>query len=149
MDKKIKKPYIPFQKKKLFSSMMVKFSLILFLILICYISYFGYVKTYKPLRLSKFQYNTYKGVGGLLTGDTDLPEGITRSNDFTYAKNLGQCPHGSCVIDKKSGIKRCPEYVSDSLVYNVVLEACTKLETCDYEELPFAVRSDGNSSTLR
>ena len=111
------------------------FLLIIFLILITYISSFAYENKYYPITLSKFQYSTYKT-------HQDLPEDI---DSITYAANLDQCPQGQCAIDRQTGFKRCPEKVTNRLVYNRQEEACTRVNFCDYEPLPYAVSTDGSA----
>lgn len=118
-----------------FEDMIVMFLLIVFLIMITYIASFAYEKKYYPITLSKFQYSTYKT-------HQDLPEDI---DSITYAANLNQCPQGQCAIDKSTGFKRCPEKVTNRLVYNKQEEACTRVNFCDYEPFPYAVRTDGSA----
>lgn len=103
--------------------------------MITYISFFAYEKKYEPKRLTNFQYSTYKQ-----TDPADLGDSLT------YSETIGQCPPGQCAINKKSGIKRCPQNINNKLTYNTSQEACTRINTCDYSELPYAVNSDGSAN---
>lgn len=111
------------------------FFIIIFLLLAVYISYYGYEKKYLPITLSNFEYSTYKS-------HKNVPEGI---NSLTLAALIGQCPPGQCAIDIETGLKRCPENPTSKLTYNINEEACTRLNFCDYTEIPYAVRSDGSA----
>lgn len=104
--------------------------------MITYIASFAYEKKYYPLTLSKFQYSTYKS-------HQDIPDDV---DSITYASNLGQCPSGQCAINKSTGFKRCPQNVTNKIVYNQQEEACTRINYCDYESLPYAVFTDGSAS---
>lgn len=132
---------INFQKKNLFRNLIIKTCLVLFLSLIVYISYFGFKKKYQPLFLSKFQFNQSKGNQNLLQNSSDVV-------NYSYASSLSRCGLGQCVIDIESGVKRCPETVgAGPLIYDILTEACTNLESCDYEDIPFAVKTDGSADS--
>lgn len=132
---------INFQKKNLFRNLIIKTCLVLFLSLIVYISYFGFKKKYQPLFLSKFQVNQSKGNQNLLQNSSDVV-------NYSYASSLSRCGLGQCVIDIESGVKRCPESVgAGPLIYDILTEACTNLESCDYEDIPFAVKTDGSANS--
>lgn len=111
------------------------FFIIVFVVLITYIASFGYRKKYKPLKLNAFQYSITKG-----------QEETPSLSELTYASELSQCQPGYCAIDKSSGFKRCPENTTNKLVYNIVSEACTRINFCDYQKLPYAVKTDGSAS---
>ena len=119
-----------------FNDLIFMFFIIVFLLLILYISLFAYQKKYYPLRLSNFQYSTYKS-------HKNLPEGI---DALTSASQIGQCPPGQCAIDIKTGLKRCPENTTSKLTYNIIEEACTRINFCDYKLIPYAVKSDGSAT---
>ena len=111
------------------------FFIIIFLLLAVYISYFGYEKKYLPIRLSNFQYSTYKT-------HNNVPEDI---DSLEASALIGQCPPGQCVLDISTGLKRCPQNPTSKMTYNIIEEACTKINSCDYIPLPYAVRSDGSA----
>ena len=121
--------------KNPFSDLIFMFFIIIFLLLAVYISYFGYEKKYLPTRLSNFQYSTYKT-------HNNLPEGI---DSLSASSLIGQCPPGQCVLDISTGLKRCPQNPTSKMTYNIIEEACTKINSCDYIPLPYAARSDGSA----
>ena len=126
--------------------------LIFLLIIVMFISYTYYVKTYEPLELTKEQYNFYtesRNKFGLKLTSSDeppLPEGIAGTDDLIYAKRLGICSKNMCVMDRKTGIKRCPEK-DNRLTYNIFLEVCVNENECNFEKLPYAVNTDGSSNS--
>ncbi len=111
------------------------FFIIIFLLLAVYMSYSGYQKKYLPITLSNFEYSTYKS-------HKNVPEGV---DSLTASALIGQCPAGQCVVDIATGFKRCAENPTSKLTYNMNEEACTRLNFCDYVEIPYAVRSDGSA----
>ena len=131
-------------KKEGYKNLILKTCLVIFLLLITYISYFGfYTKKYLPLRLSGFQYSAAKAAADPLVTNPS----IEKKDMLTYASDIGQCPPGQCVINITSGIKRCPQNTTNKLTYDSRNEACTRLEYCDYKKLPYAVNTNGEATS--
>ena len=120
-----------------FNDLIFMFFIIVFLLLILYISLFAYQKKYYPLRISNFEYSTYKS-------HKNVPEGI---DTLTASINISQCPPGQCALDIKTGLKRCAENPTSKLTYNILEEICTRINFCDYKPIPYAVRSDGSATS--
>ena len=114
--------------------------LIFILIIICisylFNSYTMYQKNYAPVELKSSQYNTFKT-------KNNIPESLEGVKNINYANFIEQCDPKHCVINIKTGIKRCPDG-DNSLVYDNRVEACTKIDTCDSSFQPYAVQEDGS-----
>jgi hypothetical protein len=101
----------------------------------------------------------------LLTNKSKLPEGFdnqtiaTTGDDYLNPANLNikeldsltglqECPEGECAIDLKTGIKRCPQNDNTRIVYNQAFEGCSAKFFCTNDDLPYAVRSSGETDTF-
>lgn len=117
------------------------FILVILLILVSSITLVYYDKVYVPEKITQEQYDLY--VSEIKEDENFLPEDI---NSLFQARELASCPKGKCVIDRVTGVKRCPEG-DNSLVYNINEEACTDRNLCELSSLPFSVNSDGSTTT--
>jgi hypothetical protein len=142
--KKMEDDNIFYLKKEGYKNLILKTCLVIFLLLITYIAYFGfYTKKYLPVRFSAFQYSAAKAAVDPLKTNTS----IENRNVLTYASDIGQCPPGQCVINISSGVKRCPQNTTNKLTYDTRNEACTRLDYCDYKKLPYAVNTNGKTTS--
>lgn len=135
-DEKIKKIEGSYSKKNNYKKLLFLTCLIIFTFMITYISFFAYEKKYQPKKIKNFQYSSFKE-------SQDL--GLTEP--MTYTDTLAQCPPGQCAINMKTGIKRCPQNITNKLVYDMLTEVCTNLDSCDYPKLPYAVNLDGSATS--
>lgn len=141
--KKIKKILSIFSDRDYnLKNLLMRFILVIILLILFLISLDIYLYDYQPIVLSKFQYSYYKN-------DKNLPPGIgdseTPGKNYLLAEQLGKCPAGFCALDKSTGLKRCPDGIYQ-LIYNTNDEFCTRAEFCDFDQLPYAVLSDGSTS---
>ena len=130
----------PIDKSHHYIDMIVRLVLILVLIGILIVSFHYYNDEYKPATLTTVQYATFENEQQTSSNP------VQTVNEFSYVSRLSSCPMGQCAINKVTGIKRCPEKDTSSVVYDTLSEACTKPNTCDYPELSFSVLPDGSSS---
>lgn len=78
---------------------------------------------------------------GKIDPNNITPEEIQNLNVISY------CQPGECVVDKKTGIKRCPvDNGLDGLVYNNVMEVCSEKYSCTDSELFYSVLPDNSTS---
>lgn len=141
--KKIKKILSIFSDRDYnLTNLLMRFMLVVILLILVLISLDIYLYDYQPIVLSKFQYSYYKD-------DQNLPPGVQDSQesgkDYLLAEQLAKCPAGFCALDKETGLKRCPDG-NYQLVYNSKDEVCTRAQFCDFNQLPYAVLSDGTTS---
>lgn len=141
--KKIKKILSIFSNRESnLTNLLMRFILLVIVIILVLVALDIYLYNYQPIVLSKFQYSYYKN-------DVNLPPGISDSGgtgkNYLLAEQLAKCPAGFCALSKETGLKRCPDG-NYQLVYNSLEEVCSRPDFCDFEDLPYAVRSDGTTS---
>ena len=139
-----------YNKKLSFSFIVLIVSTILFFIAlsIFMVSYIIGRINYTPIYISDIQYEDKIDLEKLEKNMDEIDEllgfnsenQIDRYDDMKYYR---KCFPGQCVIDKKSGLKKCPENI-ETLLYDTNNEACTRGDRCDYEELPYALNGDGS-----
>lgn len=56
---------------------------------------------------------------------------------------VSRCEPGLCVVELATGVKRCPESLTDRLIYNNIFEDCTSANYCQSSQAPCAVLAGG------
>ena len=126
---------------------IIFFSYLVILSIVCYISYKVYQNKRKPLSISSQTFalietksslpeNTFLDLGN--TSYDKIKQEVDQINSLEY------CNQGQCVLDIKAGTKRCPANKNDSLIFNPTLELCTNPYSCP-DSQPFAVQSTGET----
>lgn len=67
----------------------------------------------------------------------------TPTSNTTYF----QCPPGECSTNIITGNKKCPQNLSTSIIYDKGNEVCNSKHSCENKQTPYALLSDGSTST--
>jgi len=59
---------------------------------------------------------------------------------------ITRCPAGLCVVNLSSGVKRCPNSLTEQLSYDQVFEDCSSSNYCQSDRAPCSVRAGGTLS---
>ena len=116
-------PVITIVKNDQWQLLILGTTLLIFLLIVLYFSRYYYKKKFNVSQTTNPQ-----------TGNTETKQ--------TYGA-LKQCTKGQCIVNIKSGLKRCPSNKNTVLYANIGTEACTQLSLCP-PQVPYAVNSDGS-----
>ena len=127
--------------------LIIFFSFLVLIVVFFYISFRLYQNKRKPLTISSQTYALFETKSNL-PENTFLDLGVTSYDSLReetdILNGLKYCDSGDCVMDIKSGIKRCPADKNTKLISNPVMELCTVIDRCP-DVQPFAVQSTGET----